>query len=224
MFPTVEVRWFYKGAVPPRVEAWFLQGEGEPDQQPSRVDYYLRVVDGASLGVKLREGRIEVKQRYGQYGAERFRERTSGRVAHWRKWSFELARMQAEMGNLGIPDLSWIKVRKERWLRRYEVNGEEVVVAASDRGYLAPGCEVELTRVYLAGDASWTVCLEAFGGEDAVGSALLPVARHVFEATHNPPALGVEDSYGYPRWLELRHAEIGQRLAPSGLVSDDLRG
>ena len=70
MFATAEVRWFYEGAVSPEVLEWFEQGELTPEEQPYRVDYYLRLSDRDSLGIKLREGRIEVKQRHRQHGEQ----------------------------------------------------------------------------------------------------------------------------------------------------------
>jgi len=41
VFPTVEVKWFYEGLVPPEVLRWFYAGEWEPDEPLPRTDYYL---------------------------------------------------------------------------------------------------------------------------------------------------------------------------------------
>ncbi|MFN2285080.1 MAG: hypothetical protein ACK2UQ_11710, partial [Anaerolineae bacterium] len=70
MFPTVETRWFYPGIIPSDVLAWYHYGERAPEAQPTRIDYYLRLSDHGDLGIKLREGRIEIKQRAKQYGAQ----------------------------------------------------------------------------------------------------------------------------------------------------------
>ena len=56
---TLEVRWFSRGALHPPVLEWFQRAMGKPEQQPARVDYYLIVVNGSSLGIKLRQGRLE---------------------------------------------------------------------------------------------------------------------------------------------------------------------
>lgn len=63
MYPTAEVRWFHRGKVPLDVMAWFLRLHGEPEEPGHRVDYYLRLSDADALGIKLRDGRIEIKTR-----------------------------------------------------------------------------------------------------------------------------------------------------------------
>jgi hypothetical protein len=60
MFPTTEVRWFTQGVIPSEVLRWFHEERKAFEEQPLRVDYYLRIVEGESLGVKLREGRLEI--------------------------------------------------------------------------------------------------------------------------------------------------------------------
>ena len=91
MFPSVEARWFYDGTIPPRVLRWFREYQGSLEGPAHRVDYYLRLADGDSLGIKVREGRLEIKQRHRTYGMVEFHERATGLVEHWRKWSFQLA-------------------------------------------------------------------------------------------------------------------------------------
>ena len=61
MYPTVEVRWFREGAIPGDVQRWFHASKQAPLDQPPRTDYYLRLGCDQSLGIKLREGRIERK-------------------------------------------------------------------------------------------------------------------------------------------------------------------
>ncbi|MGD8968471.1 MAG: hypothetical protein PVI07_13255, partial [Anaerolineae bacterium] len=60
-------------------------------RHPAREDHYLRLSDTYALGIKLRQGRIEAKQRVRRPGVVRFHERVTGIVEHWRKWSFQLA-------------------------------------------------------------------------------------------------------------------------------------
>ncbi|MBC8503531.1 MAG: hypothetical protein ISR58_17985 [Anaerolineales bacterium] len=83
MFSTVEVRWFYQGVIPSDIQTWFDQKvvEGiEPINQPSRTDQYLLQGHNASLGVKLREGRVEIKQRVQEYGYAEFGPAVTGIV------------------------------------------------------------------------------------------------------------------------------------------------
>ena len=61
---TTEVRWFRRGSIPQSVRQWFSTLGRQPEFQPPRLDYYLRLLDGDALGIKIREGKVEVKQRH----------------------------------------------------------------------------------------------------------------------------------------------------------------
>ena len=202
MYPTVEVRWFYEGMVPPAVLQWFQQADQELVQQPPRMDYYLRITDREGLGIKLREGRIEIKQRHQQLGIVRFHERVAGAIEYWRKWSFELGEMHGGLAVRAAVDSSWIGVSKARGLRRYRLTGERKVVAMSTEAYADRGCDLELTNVRVGEKAWWSLSFEAFGSEPTLRENLLLVAKQVF-AIGEPPALDARDSCGYPKWLML---------------------
>jgi hypothetical protein len=200
MFPTVEVRWFYRGHVPLEVEAWFHQGAGKVERHAAREDHYLRLRDTYALGIKLRQGRIEVKRRVRRPGVVRFHESVTGIVEHWRKWSFQLAEPDRALSSLSVPTTSWIPVRKERMLRTYRLTIDNHVVPASASEALRQGCEMELTRVHAAEQDWWTLAFEAFGEESVLQEQLELVARHVF-AADEPPSFNASQSRGYADWL-----------------------
>jgi len=200
MFPTAEVRWFYRGQVPLEVETWFRRGAGTVEQYPSREDHYLRLGDTYALGIKLRESRIEVKQRVRRPGVFRFHERVTGIVEHWRKWSFQLAEPDTALSSVAVPTTSWIPVRKERMLRRYQLTIDRHVVPVSGSQPSRKGCELELCRVHVEEQDWWTLAFEAFGEESALQEQLERVVRHVF-AADEPPSLNASQSRGYADWL-----------------------
>ena len=205
MYPTIEVRWFLKGVVPLSVWTWYGRWGADLGQQPARVDYYLRIIGGDSLGVKLREGRIEIKQRYGKREIVRFAEGAAGTVEHWRKWSFPLVESGDLLAGLRDSSSSWIGVRKERALRLFQVMEGGAVTALPASAVLPVGCgwEVANVKVEDAEESWWSVGFEAFGNEDERRNTLFSVSRHVLLAGQ-APGLGLEDSYGYPRWLGCR--------------------
>ena len=221
MFPTAEVRWFYRGAVPQQILAWFQRGGQKPVAVSSRVDHYLRLADGDLLGIKLREGRIEIKQRHGSAGAVRLHDRVAGQVQHWRKWSFPLDEAGSELPGLLVPPSSWIGVEKARRLRTYRVGGDDTIVAVSAREYPERGCGWELTGVRVRGEAWWSLGFEAFGEQATLRQRLLLVAEHVLCADE-PPELEVQDSFSYPRWLLLlaRQEEDCDGVSVQRLTSD----
>lgn len=200
MFPTAEVRWFSRGRIPPHVEAWFHQGAGSAEREPGRVDHYLLLVHIDSVGIKLREGRIEIKRRVDQQSLVRFHERVAGLVERYHKWSFELNEPDAVFTRATSVAGSWIPVRKERQLRRYRVADDGRVVALTSSASPDRGCELELSGVEVAGRPWWTLAFEAFGDPSTLRADLLAVARHVF-ATDAPPALPAHESRGYAAWL-----------------------
>ena len=156
MFPTMEVRWFYEGTVPPEVLEWFQQGTRKPEEQPRRVDYYLRLTDGDSLGIKLREGRIEIKQRHRQCGVVCLHKRATGVVEHWRKWSFGLAEAYGEPASVAAAAPSWIGVGKRRRLRTYRLTRGKEAVTVSALETIDQGCNLELANIEVHGKADDT--------------------------------------------------------------------
>ncbi len=202
MYDTAELRWFHEGRAPAGVVAWFSAGGREPTVQPVRVDHYLHLVDSQHLGVKVREGRLEVKHRRGNSHAVHLGPCVSGLIEQWRKWSIPLAANPDAVPPRRRATVSWIEVVKERALCRYWLAGDRRIVATSTDWYPDEGCDVELTVLRVRGRAWWTLALEAYGPCDSVCENLLSVAELIFDASE-PPALHAADSYAYPRWLEL---------------------
>ncbi|MGD2176491.1 MAG: hypothetical protein PVG71_01580 [Anaerolineae bacterium] len=200
MYPTVEVRWFYPGQVPAKVEAWFQQGAGRVERPPCREDHYLRLTDPQALGIKLREGRIEVKKRVREHGVVRFHKRVTGIVEHWRKWGFQLAEAHRALSSIAVPTTSWIRVSKERMLRTYRLTVDKCVVPVSASELPRQGCELELSRVHVAGQDWWTLAFEAFGDESVLQEQFVLVTQHVFAAEESP-SLSAPESRGYADWL-----------------------
>jgi len=201
MFPTVEVRWFYSGTILPQVLEWFRERQGQPEEPAYRVDYYLHFPDGDSLGIKLREGKLEIKRRHRQYGVVEFHERAAGLVEYWRKWSFELMQASVRFGDGMAPDSSWIGVSKQRWLCRYRITVDGTIVPMGASGYPEQGCHLELTSIKAKGREGWTWGFEAFGEETALRENLVLVATQIFAALDPPIVLDVGHSYSYPAWL-----------------------
>jgi hypothetical protein len=201
MFPSVEVRWFYGATIPPQMLKWFREEHGSLEDPACRVDHYLHLPDRDSLGIKLREGRIEIKQRHRRCGTVEFHERATGLVEHWRKWSFELTQASERFPQVMVSDSSWIGVSKQRWLHRYRITGDRDIVPMDAVEYPEQGCDLELTSVKAEGKEWWTWGFEAFGEPPALQGNLMLVAVQIF-AAHGPPiVLDASHSQSYPAWL-----------------------
>lgn len=196
MFPTAEIRWFYPGRLPSDVLAWFQQGHARRVEPAGRTDRYLGAVDTDGLGVKLREGRVEVKQRFRSPDLVTLAEGVAGYLEHWRKWSFALAPESGE------ETASWIAVSKERWLRRYSLLKDGGLEVVPPSRYPDRACDLEVTQVRAGGQVWWTLGFEAFGQTSALRDILLGAAEEILR-TPPPMPLTAETSYSYPRWLAL---------------------
>lgn len=195
MFPTAEVRWFLEGPVPGDARAWFRAVAGAPEVE-ARTDRYVRPTSPDGLGVKWREGKLEIKRRAEVVGEERFHVVVAGRVERWRKWSFPLA----PPAELAQPAGDWIAVAKRRQVRYFAAEPDGVRwLALGEQS--AQACGLELGEVRVGDVVWWSVCLEAFGPDEAaLVERLRRVAAHVV-AVAEPPALGAEHARSYPAWL-----------------------
>jgi hypothetical protein len=76
------------------------------------------------------------------------------------------------------------------------------MIAVPEGGHILRGCTLELTSIQIRGDQWWSLGLEAFGENAALQETLMTVAKQVM-AMGEPPDFKLEDSFGYPRWLNL---------------------
>ena len=212
MFATDEVRWFFTGTMPESVTAWFgaqvcaAQVCTVP-AQPPRTDFYLQLDGNDSLGIKLREGRIEVKQRENEGALVQLGERSVGRIESWRKWPFELANAEHSVTE------QWMGVWKSRRWCLFEVADNGRIIPAATTTILEKGCACELTEVRLihSSEQWWSLGFEAFGGSAAARRVrLLEAARWFLKQGESPPLSG-ESSYSYPKWLQIV-TDKGRRL------------
>jgi len=201
-FPTLEARWFCPGAIPEQVREWFARGDSAPIHEPSRVDYYLRLQRSHGLGIKLRQGSIEIKHRLHQYGNISFHRHATGVIEHWRKWSLPLAADGEGVAKMLVPQSSWIAVRKVRMLRAYRCDAGGQIIAAQGE-YADQGCHLELTSVQARNRVWWTLAFEAYGAESSLRDSLASTMQYILKREGAPCRLDARDSFGYARWLAL---------------------
>lgn len=186
MLTTIELRWFYRGTIPTEVKDWFgddLLGEHLPPTS-EREDWYLYLRGCDFVGVKLRQGKLEIKWRKAELGVMSFGEKLEGKVEKWAKWICEDPAEESFMLTDVVGDRSWMGVKKERSQRKYE------------------SCTMEVTKVSIGDDAWWSLGFEASGENPPAIYTLQSVASEVFKS-YRGAGLKTEDSYGYPQWLSV---------------------
>lgn len=210
MFTTAEVRWFCEGPVPDKMEQWLCRSSMALKAAP-REDYYLLFPAALGLGLKLREGRLEIKPLVESLGVRTFTADVAGSVQVWKKEAYgEPAIQEFERLRTSAPHL-WIAVRKERTLRKFSLEGATIVAVPADRVFLRDGCNAEVTKITVDGLAYWSFNFEAYGDPSRVADYLQRVAIHVLKEDRRPrlfktsassaDAFSAENSCSYPEWL-----------------------
>jgi hypothetical protein len=216
---TVEVRWFFEGALEETgrgVEAWFRARAHAGSRQPApiawepappawRQDRYLVVPGHDDMGIKWREGRLEIKGREAALGPRVFAPGIEGRCERWIKWSYAGDRVAQRFLDLFHDDRSvdgavLIEKRRLQRLFRLDDRGETTEV-----GGVEPrerGVNVELTRIRVRDrpEAHWSLAFEAFPGDVHTAEMLAPIVARFLEGFPVMP-LAADRSRSYPRWL-----------------------
>jgi hypothetical protein len=184
------MRWFFP-SLPLDVDRHFPV----PGMLSSRTDWYALPSD-PRCGIKLREGRMEIKLRLSSMGT-RTLGTLCGELESWHKWGLEFA--PGEFPTEQNLQLSgWLAVRKQRYLQHFSVAGAEVreINTRPDNG-----CEFELTQLDINGESWWTVGFEAVGQANQLETNLAHVARTVLQRGGFLQRFAPENSLGYARWL-----------------------
>jgi hypothetical protein len=205
MLTTMELRWFYRGTIPPAIAQWFQQPElGEfLEASSQREDTYLLLPGHDYLGLKLRQGTLEVKLRQAELGVQDFDIGWQGRVEQWVKWSADSSPPVEAMSEASTAQGTWISVQKARSQRQYEVLPNQTCVAVPLAQATATRCTMELTQLTVnTTDRNtidwWSLAFEATG--DRAFSGLKTVVNWV-SRTQYPMPPREEDSFAYPHWL-----------------------
>ena len=199
---TAELRWFNRGTLPEEISHWFEQDcLGEQLKPPEeREDVYLYSPECEYLGIKLRQGRLEIKWRKAELGVVRFGDGVEGKVEKWGKWLCEDPTESFQLADV-VGKKAWVGVKKVRSQRQYQVFPGTVTAVPINES-IEQGCTVELTQLSINGNAWWSLAFEAFGENATLMDNLQAVASWVFK-TYRGSKLQAEDSYAYPSWLSV---------------------
>jgi hypothetical protein len=215
---TLEVRWFLSGPSAesgPAVEAWFRSrpryGGGEPapiawvPAPPAwRQDRYLVVPGHDDMGIKWREGRLEIKGRAAALGHQGFAPGIEGWCEAWVKWSYAGEPIEQRFGGLfrGRIAHGVVTVEKRRLQRHLRLDASGVVEVGADDPR-ERGIDVELAEIRIAGsprELHWSLAFEAFPGDAETSTRFAPAVGRFLEGCSALP-LTTGRSMSYPRWL-----------------------
>ncbi len=213
-----EVRWFFEGKSNQHesLTRWFetmapVTISKSPEVGPpewkgrlgDRPDVYLLVPGSDDMGIKWREGELQIKGLVSSLGRQVFCGRHQGEVERWIKWSYKNTPAAYE-GLFGAGEetgLVTASVRKTRALRKVrldtltgkaqEVDGKTLV----DRGL-----GFELTDLEVAGKAYCSLAFEAFPNDSAM-DAVFTATVEAFLDGLTAFDLAAARSQSYPAFL-----------------------
>ncbi|MCL6259907.1 hypothetical protein M3O96_12455 [Aquiflexum sp. TKW24L] len=223
LFQSAEIRWF----LPPTLEwevalEWFMGDDYKKTdpiadnisgkifsnnikREELRTDEYLIIPHCTSVGVKKRQGKLEVKAQIGT--PEKYIHNSiSGEINYWFKWSF-----QPSESNISImkEDLNlsgeWFKIFKVRYLLKLSKVKNDIIEISPEE-WPESGCQVELTQIWREGDLQkWTSFgFEAFGGSFQNMKENLTESILFFLSTRKKTSLilQTDNSVSYPEWIQ----------------------
>ena len=196
---SAEIRWFIKGKIPLIIFDWFIGLNDNYVNQPERTDHYLLLQSDDTLGIKLREGRIEIKQRTNQIGNITPGKNVCGVAEKWRKWSFELNEANQILSNKIIKN-EWYSVSKTRILVNYGIT-QDNIAAQKEKVTYENGCLTEITSLKIKNEDWWTFGLEAYGEENRLLDNLVLISHLLLNDKSNI-RFALEDSLSYSGWLK----------------------
>ncbi|MCD4732594.1 MAG: hypothetical protein K8R74_18490, partial [Bacteroidales bacterium] len=197
---SAEIRWFIKGKIPTSVFDWFIGLNSNYVNQPERTDHYLLLKSNDSLGIKLREGRIEIKQLKQYIGQISPGKNIVGNAETWNKWSFELDQAKKILSKDLLKN-EWLAITKNRILVNYGITEENIVSQKKPISY-QNGCITELTSINLNNEDWWSFGLEAYGEENRQKDNLVLISHLILNDKGNI-RLSLNESLSYPGFIKL---------------------
>ncbi len=211
MVYSAEMRWFFKNqAETELIEKWFNKQNLFLADKWDRADIYLWQPGLNKLGVKIREGRVEVKILLADRGILPMINNNSGKANDWVKYSFELRESdeenQALLQQFSSEDLNtqkqlWVRVDKERLLLKYSIDLEKSKLErVPENNWPQEGCGVELTRIKVNQQTYYTFGFEAFSKSRQEPRNLQVTLQQIIQDLQ-VRTLHHQHSYAYPDFL-----------------------
>ncbi len=214
LFTSREVRWFVDGGREENgvLVDWFCNvaqaGSDKPSPTPDwqgrlddQPDVYLLVPAAIDMGIKWREGLLQIKGRTRDCGSTGFGPH-AGHVECWAKWSYRgLPPPWRELfGSEGSqPGIARVEVRKRRLLRAFRFEPDGWAAEADTTMQARRGVNAELTEVSAGERRCLTLGFEAFP-DDEIVAARFDAFVSTFLASLET-RLDADASLSYPAWL-----------------------
>jgi hypothetical protein len=187
---STEIRWFRSGALPNAIVA-ACEGGTTPFTVSSRVDIYAVGSDPA-MGVKLRDGMLEVKLRQARNALAV--DGLDGYVEQWTKWSWRGADSPFAAAS---PPSPWQAVHKRRHQAHFVSGAASLTwVTEAPQG----GGSIEATELTIGDGRYYTIGVEALA-QGRIGNDLVQLACEKLPTLLGFAEAAFAESFGYPQFL-----------------------
>lgn len=195
MYKSKEIRWFSQKQNEEILD-WFGEKGLLFEDSNARTDFYMPLPAKKDIGIKLREGNVEIKQRKAQPEEVSFGKTCSGFMEDYEKWSFYTS--EKDPLSRAIIDqrkYNWIAVEKFRLgFNIIAENGDLKIIDLETKP--TSGCQVEYTKLQILGSIFYTFGFEWFGNE------FINLPEQLFLEIVGKSHLKIHDSMGYAEFLQ----------------------
>ena len=210
MISSHEVRWFFQGGIDqhPSLRHWVEEGALDPKwtgRLGGKPDAYLIVPGAADIGIKWREGQLQIKGLECSLGTQKFTGNYEGKVERWIKWGYEGKSVEGAFTRWFDPSNAApriVEVHKTRFLRKVRLNPFSPAAIEVDlRTPIDRGGALEVTDLRVAGRAFTSVAFEAFPNDSGMHGDFTAFVN-AFLGKMSGVNLTESNSMSYPEWLK----------------------
>lgn len=194
MSTSFEMRWFLEGKIPTEIKDWYEQ---ETYQRENIDDKYLISSACSSFGIKLRNGRLEIKEKTAEGIVINITDTIQGKLERWKKTVFGLF---PNLSEINQETAGWTTVHKIRKIKHYRFEAPGEIKLVSNGQQPPTGCRLELAQIKINHSDWWTIIFEMSGEENIITEDFSKALKSILGIL-NLEQLNNENSYSYPEWL-----------------------
>jgi len=214
-FASCEVRWFLDGdsAQHADIRHWFTECAPFPKERTVRPpewrgrlggkpDVYLLLPERSDMGLKWREGTLQIKGLVDELGPRTFANRHEGSVERWIKWTYEeLSPAYQRIFDSDVSEsLATVSVYKTRALRMFRFDGAPEPTEAPPGKIFERGMGFELTDLEVNAQPYCSVAFEAFPDDASMPAEFVSIVERLLKGLETT-ALNTGQTGSYPSWL-----------------------
>lgn len=209
---SLEVRWFWMGELSKYAGLTSVFEDFSPVERRSDVqsvgwskprdDVYLIIPSADDVGIKWREGELQIKGRRAILGDMLFGHRIRGTLEQWTKWSHEGPAVDASLKPLfsSSETKTAVTVWKRRALRKVRLDPFGVAQEVPASEHIDRGLNCELTDLKISSTFYCSLAFEAFPDDSEMPEQFTQFVT-AFLAGFPPATFELAESKSYPAWL-----------------------